>query len=177
MPSGPTGVSITIHSHHEPVAAFAAAVLRIHAASGRIDIPQEFSRRAAPGACRPHVVKPTVASETLMDGMNPRVGSNDVLDAVPAPAERAGIRYVLSGITGVSRWERCLRGSVYHVHSPAALFPVGLFLSGKVLSHPFRTLRIRSGWRGSTGLLRLIHLYGVGDRLMIPIGIYWYPVR
>jgi len=102
MQSGLKGVSITIHSHHEPVTAFAAPVLRIHPAPGSIDIPQEFPRGAAPGACRPQVVEPAAAFGTLMDGMNPRVGGNDVLDAVPAPAEWAGSRCALSGITGIS---------------------------------------------------------------------------
>ncbi|WP_250986861.1 hypothetical protein [Methanoculleus oceani] len=101
-PSGLTGVSITIQLHYEPVTAFAAAVLRIHAAPGSIDVPQEFPRGAAPGAYRPPVVEPAAAFETLMDGMDPRVGGNDLLDAVPAPAEWAGSRCVLSGITGVS---------------------------------------------------------------------------
>lgn len=82
------------------MAAFAAAVLRVHAAPGSIDIPQEFPAGAAPGACRPQVVEPAAAFEALMDGMDPRVGGNNLLDAVPAPAEWAVGRCVLSGITG-----------------------------------------------------------------------------
>jgi len=101
-PSGLRGISIAIHSHHEPVAAFAAAVLCIKAVAGGIDIPQEFPRGSAPGACPLQVVEPAAAPEALVSGMNPRVGGNDVLDAVPAPAEWAVGRCVLSGITTVS---------------------------------------------------------------------------
>jgi len=92
------GVVITIHSHHKPVAAFTAPVLCIKAVIGGVDIAEELSGRTAPGTCRPYVVKPAAAPETLVDSMDPRNCSDDVFDVVPAPAEGAGSRCVVSGV-------------------------------------------------------------------------------
>jgi len=88
---------------HEPVTASPAPILRIYAAPGNIDIPQKFPRGAAPGACRPPIVEPVTAFEALMDGMDPWVGGNDLLDVVPAPAEWAGSRSIRSGIARRAR--------------------------------------------------------------------------
>lgn len=152
------------------MAALAAAVLRIHAAPGSVDIPQEFPRGAAPGACRPPVVEPVAAFEALMDGMDPRVGGHDLLDVVPAPAEWAGDRSVLSGITGVARRARHLPGHVQPAHTPVPLFTLRLFLHGMPHLHAF-WVRLRSSGRyRPVGLLCLMPLCVRSHCLMIPIG-------
>lgn len=141
------------------MAALAAAVLRIHAAPGSVDIPQEFPRGAAPGACRPPVVEPVAAFEAVMDGMGPRVGGHDLLDVVPAPAEWAGGRSIHSGITGVARRARHLPGHVQPAHTPVPLVTVRLSLHGMPHSHIF-WVRLRSPGRyRPVGLLCLMHPY------------------
>lgn len=100
--SVPVGVPVMIYLHHEPIAAFIAAVPRTHAAPGSIGILQKFPPGAASGACLPQVVEPAAAAETLTDDMNPRVGGNNIPDVILAPAEWAGSRRILPCMTGFS---------------------------------------------------------------------------
>jgi|GEM_PF-3548241 len=101
-PSVPVGVSVMVYLHHEPIAAFAATVPRTHAAHGSIGILQEFPPGTAPGACLPQVIESAAAAETLTDDMDPRVGGNNIPDVILAPAEWAGSRRILPGMTGFS---------------------------------------------------------------------------